>query len=85
MYFECTVSAACCTGVIEYLETGSGSPASLPGLETETCPEEDVRTVFAGVHCALSAALRTPKLKSAVSQVSFPDPNFWRGMDYELK
>ena len=46
---------------------GSDSNVELSGLETGKCTEEDVRTVFAGVHTALTAALRTPKLKSAVS------------------
>ena len=46
---------------------GSDSNVELSGLETGKCTEEDVRTVFAGVHTVLTAALRTPKLKSAVS------------------
>ena len=52
----------------EYIEMGSDSNVELSGLETGKCTEEDVRTVFAGVHTALTAALRTPKLKSAVSE-----------------
>ncbi|CAI8051104.1 COMM domain-containing protein 5 [Geodia barretti] len=52
--------------VAEYVETGSGSRDCLSGLGKQTSPEEDIRTVFAGVHCVLTAALRTPKLKSAV-------------------
>ena len=54
-------------GVAEYIETGSGSSDALSGLETEKCPQEDIRTFFAGVRCVLTSALRTPKLKSTVS------------------
>ena len=55
------------TGVTEYIETGLGGEDTLSGLETQTFSEEDVRTLFAGVLCLLTAALRTPKLKSGVS------------------
>lgn len=54
------------TGVTEYLETASGSEDVISELVTEKCPEETVRTVFAGVHCILTSALRLPRLKSEV-------------------
>lgn len=55
-----------CAGVTEYIETGSGSDDALSGLETDEFPEENVRTVFSGALCVLTAALRHPRLKSEV-------------------
>ena len=56
-----------CVGVAEYIESGSGSDDVLSGMETDKCPEEALRSVFAGVHCVLTSALRLPRLKSEVS------------------
>lgn len=50
----------------EYIETGSSSDDALSGMETDKCPEAALRTVFAGVHCVLTSALRLPRLKSEV-------------------
>ena len=48
------------------METGSGSEDALSGMDTDKFPEDALRTVFAGVHCVVTAALRLPRLKSEV-------------------
>ena len=63
-----SLSKCClCAGVTLYLETGSGSEEAVSSLVTDNCPEEVVRTTFAGVQCALTSALRVPRLKSEVN------------------
>lgn len=59
------------TGVMEYIETGSGVEEALSELETDKLTEEALRTVFAGVHTAVASALRLPRLKSEVSSILY--------------
>ena len=67
--FETMSLCKCClfAGVTQYLETGSGSEEAVSSLVTDSCPEEVVRTTFAGVQCVLTSALRVPRLKSEVN------------------
>jgi len=52
--------------VVHYLETGLGEEESLTALQSEKCPQETVRAIFAGIHTILIAALKQPSLKPAV-------------------
>ena len=54
------------TAVVQYLETGVGEEESLTALQSEKCPQETVRAMFAGIHTILTAALKQPNLKPAV-------------------
>ena len=54
------------TVVVQYLETGVGEEESLTALQSEKCPQETVRAIFAGIHTVLTAALKQPSLKAAV-------------------
>ena len=54
------------TVVVQYLEIGVGEEESLTALQSEKCPQETVRAIFAGIHTVLTAALKQPSLKAAV-------------------
>ena len=55
------------TVVVHFLETGCGTEDSTTSLQSEKCPQETVRAVFAGIHTLLDTALRQPSLKLEVS------------------
>jgi hypothetical protein len=56
--------------VVEYLETGSGEGEKLTALESKKVTQENVRTIFSGMHSLLSAALKQTSLKQEVSHVT---------------
>ena len=53
--------------VVQFLETGCGTEDSMTSLQSEKCPQETVRAVFAGIRTLLDAALRQPSLKLEVA------------------
>ena len=54
------------TVVVEYLQSGSDDEEALAKLETDKCPQDVLRAIFAGMHTILQSALRQPKLKAEV-------------------
>lgn len=59
-----------CTVVVEYLETGSGETEKLASLESKKVSQENVRTIFSGMHSLLSVALKQSSLKTEVCHVT---------------
>ena len=58
-----------CSVVVEYLETGRGETERLAALESQKISQENVRTIFSGMHTLLSAALKQTTLKAEVCHV----------------
>ena len=59
-----------CAVVVEYLETGSGETEKLVSLESQKLSQENVRTIFSGMHTLLSTALKQSSLKAEVCHVT---------------
>lgn len=55
-----------CAVVVEYIETGGGETERLTSLESSKVSQENVRTIFSGMHAILSSALKQPSLKVEV-------------------
>ena len=60
------VCVCVCSVVVEYLETGTGETDRLAALESQKISQENVRTIFSGMHTLLSAALKQTALKAEV-------------------
>ena len=58
-----------CAVVVEYIETGDGETEKLTALESSKVSQENVRTIFSGLHAILSSALKQPSLKTEVRRV----------------
>ena len=56
-----------CVVVVAYIETGSGETEKLTALESGKVSQENIRTIFSGMHTILGAALKQPSLKTDVS------------------
>lgn len=56
------------TVVVEYMETGTGDTEKLTSLETTKVTQENLRTIFSGMHAILSTALKQPGLKIEVGE-----------------
>ena len=59
--------AVVCAVVVEYIDTGSGETEKLTALESSKVSQENIRTIFAGMHTLLTSALKQPSLKTDVS------------------